>query len=251
MNRYSDASSRTGEQIPAGYDEDPNEITINLKNVWRILRQKFWVMLLAAVIGGLAVFGIGRMVIPPEYTVKSIIYLQPKEILVDDNGKIGTFDRKIINNAMYIVENEDLMNKLADMSHYETPDDVRDSLDLLAYGEADMLEVNIIGSTAQEAYDLSVTFCDEAMKLLEKDIPYANISLIQEPVMPRQASNEITLVHVILGAAAGFIISFLILLFRGLKDTRMQTREEGESFFGKTVFAVLPEIKDKGTGDKQ
>lgn len=245
MNRYSEESLHSHSQLPAGYDEDPNEITISFRNVYRALLHKFWIMILTAVLGAGAMVAVVKFILPPAYTIKSIIYLQPDEVLVDDNGKIGTFDKKIINNAMYIVENETLLNSLTDISGYETSEEVRKNLDLLAYGEADMLEVNITGATPEEAYDLSVAFLDGAVQLLEQDIPYANVSIIQEPVKPERPSNGSTLLFAVIGGLIGLILGFVGLMVYGLRDTRMTTKEEAEDFFGKPVYAVLPETKGR------
>lgn len=243
-NSYQEEPIRK-KQTPPGYDEDYNEVNLSLKNVWNAFKHYFWQIVLVTVLCGAGAFAFRYFTSAPEYKAQGMLYIQPKEYMVDENGAIGTFDKKIVSNARYLIQNDETLSKLLDNSSYDKLEELEENVEVVPYTEADMIDIAVMAPTAQEALDLCQFYMDEAVSLIKGEMDFVNVSAIQQPQLPETPESRGSMMFGALGAMAGLALSCLFVFVKGLNDHRMHDKAEVEEFLEKPVYGVLPKQPKK------
>lgn len=246
VNSYQEEPHHAKPAGPVGYDEDPAEVSISLKNVWRAIKKYFWVLILLAVLGGGGVYAYEKYTYTPSYQSYGVLYISPNQLSETDEGASISLDDKVLNNALYMMQADASLQSVADSLGYSA-DTVRSRISLSTDTDTDMIEISVSAPSAQEALDLANSYIDSTAGLLQKELAFCNVDVLQAPTLAASPSNSISKKMVIFGAAGGFLIGLLIILIIGLRDHRLYSREEVQDFFGKPVYSELP---DSGKGGK-
>lgn len=225
---------------------DPGEVTISMKNVLRSLLRNLWLIILLTILGAGAVFAIDLSGYSPVYKSSGMLYLQPKEYMVDENGKIGTIDKKVLTNLCRLMVQDSILEKAAEESGYASAKSLKENVTVEISGDSDLITVSVDAPSANSALKAAVSILDSAKELVAADLDFMSASIIQSPTAASSSATEFSKKGIILGGAAGFGAGLLIALAIGLKDRRMQSTQEVEYYLGKPVYGTLPVRSKKG-----
>ena len=242
-------------EMEKAYETD-DEIEIDLWEVLFALRAKIWVILLALIIGSGAAVLYSKVVLTPQYTSTSMVYILSKETtltsladlqigsqLTKDYRVVATSRpvlQEVIDTLTLDMEYKELKKKLV----LDNPSDTR--VLSISIEDPDPARAKaIVDSVAK----ISSTHIGDIMEMTPPKI-------IEDGIV----SDEMSSPHVKRNAAmgglvAGFIVCFLIVLQVILNDT-IRTEEDVEKYLQLSILAAVPEREEErsskqGVGKKR
>lgn len=219
---------------------------IDLLEILRAFKQKLWLILLAAFIGGGGAGAFSKLVLVPEYTSTAMLYVLSKETTLTSLAdlQIGsqlTKDYRIIVTSRPVLQ--DVIDSLGlemdykDLRRKLTLDNPSDSriLTITAKDPDPALAKLIVDKVAYTASD----YIGEIMEMVPpKLIEDGEVSLI--PVGPNNKKNAVMGMM----AAAAFVCGLLTLQVV-LNDT-VRTEDDVTKYLGITVLAAVPAREGEG-----
>ena len=219
---------------------------IDLLEILRAFKQKLWLILLAAFIGGGGAGAFSKLVLVPEYTSTAMLYVLSKETTLTSLAdlQIGsqlTKDYRIIVTSRPVLQ--DVIDSLGlemdykDLRKKLTLDNPSDSriLTITAKDPDPALAKLIVDKVAYTASD----YIGEIMEMVPpKLIEDGEVSLI--PVGPNNKKNAVMGMM----AAAAFVCGLLTLQVV-LNDT-VRTEDDVTKYLGITVLAAVPAQEGEG-----
>lgn len=222
-----------------------DEIEIDLGEIFHLLFQKLWIIILCFIIGGGLAFGGTKMLITPKYSASSTIYILTKTTSVTTLADIQmgtqlTVDFEVLAKSRPVVEQvieeldldttyEGLLERIA----IENPTDTR-MLKLVATDEDPEMAKKISNKLAD-------TTADRVAEVMDSDKP----NIVERAVTPKAPSSPSAMKNTAIGALFGAFLMIAIIIIRYLMNDTIQTEEDVRKYLNLHTLAAIPLEKGK------
>ena len=187
--------------------EETNEIS--LQEIFMILWNKVWVIILCTLIGGVAAFGISAFVLDPTYTSRV---------------------------SMYVNSNTERENTIA-----------RKMLTASAVNGTEIFEVKVTTKDADEAAVIANTIAAVAPEEIIRVVKAGSVELIDEAVPATSPSSPNVLLNTIIGLMLGGVLSVLGVLVAEMLDNRIKTEDDLKKGYDFPILGTIPDLEDAAT----
>lgn len=244
----------TDMKLQASVNQAPvyeEELEIDLLELLRAMRQKLWMILLAAVIGGGLAGSFSKFVITPQYTSTAMVYILSKETTLTSLAdlQIGsqlTKDYKIIVTSRPVLEDvvqtlglgmsyRDLKNKIK----IDNPTDTR-ILSIMAEDPDPYLAKQIADKVASTASE----YIGDIMEMVPP-------KLIEDGEVPKEKSSPSNTRNALLGALAAMVLVCGGISVGVVLNDTVRSEEDVTKYLGVTVLASVPERQGEIAEDKE
>lgn len=229
-----------------------DEYEINLVELFGALLKKWWLILIAALVGALIAFGVSRFLITPKYESAAMLYMVSSSVsitsiadlqigseLADDFGKIVT-SKSVVDKAAKQLSDE----KGKEFTRQEILD--RTSVSNTA---TRMLTITVTDTNAEDACDIANAVtqqaADRVAEITKSDPPsiVETAEVSTEPVSPDVGRNTV------IGFLIGLLIAAGIITMRFVMNDNIKTEEDIERVLGLKTLVVIPVEKELRTRD--
>lgn len=224
-----------------------DEMEIDLKELLFEFKKKLWLILLAAIIGSGIAGAFSALVMKPQYTSSSMLYVLSKETTLTSLAdlQIGT---QLTNDYRVLVSSRPVLEVVIeelglDMS-YETltgklaisnPADTRILTLTVTDGDPVMAKTIVDAITDRVSEYIGDIMEMEAPKVIE----YGQVSM--NPVSPNVMRNAAV------GGLLGIVLVCGIVTILVITNDTVQTEEDVEKYLGLSTLAVIPAVDRKQT----
>lgn len=217
-----------------------DEMEIDLLELFQVLLQKAWVIILCMVIGAGLAFGGTKMLLTPKYSASSQIYILTKTTSVTSLADIQmgaqlTVDFEVLAKSRPVVEEViDELNldytyeELVGMITTQNPSDTR-ILKMTVENEDPNLAKEIANAMAE------VT-AERVAYIMNTDKP----KIVEEAVTPEKPSSPSTVKNTALGGILGAVLAMGIIVIIYLMNDTIQTEEDVRKYLDLNTLAALP-----------
>ena len=224
-----------------------DEMEIDLKELLFAFKKKLWLILLAAILGSGIAGAFSALVMKPQYTSSSMLYVLSKETTLTSLAdlQIGT---QLTNDYRVLVSSRPVLEVVIeelglDMS-YETlekrlsisnPADTRILTLTVTDGDPVMAKTIVDAITDRVSEYIGDIMEMEAPKVIE----YGQVSM--NPVSPNIMRNTAV------GGMLGIVLVCGIVTILVITNDTVQTEEDVEKYLGLSTLAVIPAVDRKQT----
>lgn len=217
-----------------------DEMEIDLLELFQVLLQKAWVIILCMVIGAGLAFGGTKMLLTPKYSASSQIYILTKTTSVTSLADIQmgaqlTVDFEVLAKSRPVVEEViDELNldytyeEMEEMITTQNPSDTR-ILKMTVENEDPNLAKEIANAMAE------VT-AERVAYIMTTDKP----KIVEEAVTPEKPSSPSTVKNTALGGILGAVLAMGIIVIIYLMNDTIQTEEDVRKYLDLNTLAALP-----------
>lgn len=222
------------------YDSE-EEIEIDLREIFYVLWKRLWLIILALVVGGGAATLYSKVILTPQYTSTSMVYVLSKETTLTSLAdlQIGsqlTKDYRVLATSRPVLQ--EVIDTLGLDRDY---DDLKKSLVLTNPADTRVLSISIEDPDPVRAKAIVDTVARVSSRHIGDIMEMTPPKIIEEGIVnSKKSSPHVTKNAVIGGMAAAFLVCFLIVLQVILNDT-IRSEEDVEKYLGITVLAAVPE----------
>ena len=227
-------------QLEAQRDD---EIEIDLGEIFHLLLNKLWVIILCFIVGGVIAFGGTKLFLTPKYSASSMIYILTKTTSVTSLADIQmgsqlTADFEILATSRPVIE--EVIEKLKLKYSYD---------ELVAMIQTDnqtdtrILRFTVIDENAKEAKaianELAEVTAERVAYVMSSDKP----KIVEEAVVPKKASSPNTMKNTIIGALAVAFLAIGIIVIKYLVNDTVQNEDDIKKYLGLHMLAAIPTEK--------
>ena len=223
-------------QLEAQRDD---EIEIDLGEIFHLLLNKLWVIILCFIVGGVIAFSGTKLFLTPKYSASSMIYILTKTTSVTSLADIQmgsqlTADFEILATSRPVIE--EVIEKLKLKYSYD---------ELVAMIQTDnqtdtrILRFTVIDENAKEANELAEVTAERVAYVMSSDKP----KIVEEAVVPKKASSPNTMKNTIIGALAVAFLAIGIIVIKYLVNDTVQNEDDIKKYLGLHMLAAIPTEK--------
>lgn len=226
--------------------EKQEEMEIDLREVFYLIRQKLWIILVCAVVGGVAMWAYTTNFVVPQYAATSKMYIFSETQLTSMNV---TLSSSLTVDFIEVAKSRPVM------------EEVIEELDLNMSSSA--LASCISVSNPEDSHLLIIT-ATTTDPVLSKDIANSMAGVVSKRVAEIMAADEPNIMeeaivpgspidsglkrNIMLGAFAGAAFVILMVLLLYVLDDTIKDEDDVEKYLGMKALAAFPKKHKKGRG---
>lgn len=225
------------------YDSE-DEIEIDLREIFFALWKKLWMIILALIIGGGLTGFYSKVILIPQYTSTTMMYILSKETTLTSladlqMGSQLTKDYKVLVTSRPVLQ--EVIDSLGLDMEYE---ELKKQVILDNPSDTRILSISIEDPSPAQAKAIVDAIAKTSSKYIGDIMEMTPPKIIEEGVIATKKSHpHVAKNGAIGGIAAAMLVSFLIILQVVLNDT-IQTEEDVERYLQLSVLASVPEQEE-------
>lgn len=219
---------------------------ISLRDLWHIFTERWWIMLLAAIIVMIGMFLIVKVTYTPEYQCKATLYILKRNDEATGSSSDFSVALNVVKDCTYILKCHSVLDavisvndldieykKLYNRITTKNPDGTR------------ILEVTAKAPTPELAKKIVDSVCLFGTDKITESLGFKQTSICEEGIYDPMPCNRIGfakyLLFGLLAAIAVYSVFFLIFIL----DDRISDNEEIEKILGLSVLGEVPDFNDE------
>lgn len=216
-----------------------DDAEIDLLEIAHVLWQKIWAIILCFVVGAVLVGGYTKMMITPQYTATSMIYILGQTTSISSITELQvssalTADFTIMAKSRAVI-NGVIKEMNLDMSY----DELKSSVNVSNPTDSHILQIEVTNPDPKIAKDISNAMAnavaDNVASVMVTDKP----SIAEKAVTPKSPSSPNLMKNTAMGGLVGAVIAMGILIVRYLMDDTIKTEEDVRKYLQINTLASV------------
>ena len=232
-----------------GTNQD-DEIEIDLKELFYVIKQKLWIILLTGLVGAVGFGLFTAMVMKPVYTSSTMLYIVNKTTTLTSltDLQLGTQLTKdykvlvtsrpvtgqVITNLDLNLSHEQLVKKIK----VDNPTDTR------------ILTISVEDTDPYMAKSIADEFASVASARMAEIMDSAPPNIVEEAYLPTQKTKPSITKNTMIGGLAGVFLAGAVILVLFVMNDAIKTPEDVEKYLGLNTLATIPVFEGE-TGAKK
>ena len=232
-----------------GTNQD-DEIEIDLKELFYVIKRKLWIILLTGIVGAVGFGLFTAMVMKPVYTSSTMLYIVNKTTTLTSltDLQLGTQLTKdykvlvtsrpvtgqVITNLDLNLSHEQLVKKIK----VDNPTDTR------------ILTISVEDTDPYMAKSIADEFASVASARMAEIMDSAPPNIVEEAYLPTQKTKPSITKNTMIGGLAGVFLAGAIILVLFVMNDAIKTPEDVEKYLGLNTLATI-QVFEGETGAKK
>lgn len=228
---------------------------IDLRDVFKMLLKRIWIILLCAVLVGSATLVYTLNFVAPQYQASVTMYVNNNSS--KDNTYVSSNDLavalRLVATYVNIIKSDRVLDRvIADAGLNLTTGQIRSMISAEPEGETEMFRVTVTSTDPQLSANIANTIAKLAPAEIAEIIEGSSAKIIDEARVPRYRSSPSYSMSAILGAFIGGFLAVLVLVLMHLLDMRIKNEEDLKKICDVPVLGVIPNLtNDAKTAGKK
>lgn len=228
--------------------DENKEIEIDLKKIFEMIKQKLVYIILVTVIGGILSGCITNFFITPQYTASIKLYAWSNSANLsnlDNYVSLNDFEasKMLINTYLVAIQSDTFIEKVADqVGDNISVNQIKKMLSCSAIEETNAFRISITSADPQQAADIANVVADVCPDELVRILKVGGVEIIDYAKVPSNPSSPNIKRNLLIGAAAGFIISFAFFFIKDLFDTSINDENDLKKEFDIPIIGTIPKL---------
>lgn len=228
--------------------DENKEIEIDFKRIFEMIKQKLVYIVLITVIGAIVSGCITNFFITPQYTatVKLYAWSNSEHILSPGNNvTTGELEasQMLINSYLVTIQSDTFIEKVADqVGGNISVNDIKKMLSCSAIEETNIFRVSITSPNPKQAEEIANIIADVCPDELIRILKVGGVEIVDYAKEPSKPSSPNTKKNILIGAAAGFILSFAFFFIKDIFDTSINDENDLKKEFDIPIIGTVPKL---------
>ena len=218
------------------------ELTIDLGQLFQLLKKNLRLIVLSMVICAVAAFAITTFLLPKKYASESSIFIVSKV-----NQETGTVDAnalsansKQVNNYMELIKGKNILNKVAEQLNIEDVKEVQNAISVSNKSETEIIDTKATTDDPTKSQQIVKATTEIFFKEVKETLKIENMTVLNDPEVEETPVSPSKKMNTLIGALLGLLCSGGYVFLTYLLDKRLRTKQEAENFLGIPVLAEIP-----------
>ncbi len=223
----------------------------SLKHIIGILVKRLWIIILCTVIGTAGTFLISTYIIDKEYTSSVSMYVTPNI----DNPTAGEslnylyYAQQIVGTYAHVLKTTSFLKSISDATKLGyNAEQLEKMIEVEVVDETEILKISVTSNSPGDSYELASTAAILAPKKILEMKTANSVSVVDEAVIPVEASKPNILINTIIGFVLGLGFGYLIVNILELFDNRIKDEDDFLRNYELPILGIIPKIKKEEGG---
>ena len=225
--------------------EETNEIS--LQEIFIILWNKAWVIMLCLVIGAITAFTLSKYVIDPTYTSRISMYVnnnQNPENTVANLNDINA-SQKLVSTYIEILKSDNVLEKVIEETGVTyTPAEIRSMMSANSLNGTEIFEVKVTTEDADEAALIANTIAELVPEEIIRVVKAGSVELIDRAMPATNPSSPNVMLNTVIGLMLGGVLSVLGVLVAAMLDNRIKSEEDLKKNYDLPILGAIPNLEN-------
>ena len=237
-------------------EEKNSEMEIGLRDFGAVFVHCWWIMLLAAVVVGVALYLFLNATHKDEYTAEASIYVMRS---TGDGEGDGTTSQDIsiatylVRDAPELILSHQVLDRvIIQQNRILSYEQLKEMITITNEENTRILYLSVTAADPVEAASLVTSLANVTCDFMNNDMYDGQklFKVVDQNVVPDQPSNPISMLKILLVAFACAIVVYAVYLVMFLMDDKINTPEDVERYLGLNLLGQIPNKKDTGRGKR-
>lgn len=221
--------------------QDNTDIEIDVLELFHVLLNKFWIILLAGIIAGLAFIGGTILFITPQYESTTKMYVLSKQ----DNNTLTQQDMQtslsLTKDYAELIKSRTVTEGvIAQLNLDLTHEDLLKKMTVDSATDTRILSITVEDPDPYEACEIANAIRDVAANHIKNVMDIDAVNVVETANIPEQKSSPSISKNGIIGGFLGVLLSVAIILIAYLSNDTVKTQEDVERYLGLSTLGTIP-----------
>ena len=227
-----------------------DEMEIDLLELFYVLMNKLWTIILCGVVGAVVAFSGTKLLITPQYTASSMIYILSETTSITSLADIQlgaslAEDFIVIGKSRPVIER--VIRQLDLETNYE---ELASTISIVNKTDTHILTISVTNPDPELAADISNTLAENIKEQIADIMGTEEPNTVEEAVVPTKPSSPSTMKNTLIGGALGVLLVSAVIILLHLLDDTIKNEEDVKKYLGQNTLAAIPlEKRSKKSGN--
>lgn len=227
-----------------------DEMEIDLLELFYVLMNKLWIIILCGVVGAVVAFSGTKLLITPQYTASSMIYILSETTSITSLADIQlgaslAEDFIVIGKSRPVIER--VIRQLDLETNYE---ELASTISIVNKTDTHILTISVTNPDPELAADISNTLAENIKEQIADIMGTEEPNTVEEAVVPTKPSSPSTMKNTLIGGALGVLLVSAVIILLHLLDDTIKNEEDVKKYLGLNTLAAIPlEKRSKKSGN--
>lgn len=220
---------------------------ITLKDLWELLMERLWIIVLAAVIMTVGLWIGDNALRTPEYESTATLYIlrQNGETSSSDVSSDFSLALKVVNDCSYMLTSHSVLDALIEELDLDVDyDTLRESIHTYNPEDTRFLEVTVTHTSAQEAKRIVDALVDIGSVKINEAMGFRQVNLYEYGTIHDEPEDGLGLIACVLAGIITGLLVYCVYLVVFLVDDRIRKEEDIERYLGVNVLGDICSVGD-------
>lgn len=230
-------------------------VEIDLRDLFKVLCKRAWIVILCAVIVGAAVLVYTVNFVTPQYQANVTMYVNNNSSM--EGTHISSADLavalRLVSTYVNIIQSNTVLDKvIAEAGLKLTTEQVRGVISAEVVGDTEMFKVTVTTPNPQMSADIANAIAAVAPDEIASIIEGSSAKIIDYARVPTTRSSPNYTTNTVIGAFVGTILAIIMILVQQRLDLRVRNEEELSKICAVPVLGIIPDmtVEKKNAGKK-
>ena len=219
------------------HDVDNDELTIDLGELFSVLWNKIYIIILAGIVLAFAAFAYTQLLITPKYTSTTSMYMLTKTEgstgLTTSDLQTGT---QLTQDYMELTKSRTVLEKVISTLNLDmTVEELNSSVTTANTENTRIMTIEVENEDPELARDIADTLREAASNKIEEIMNIDAVNTIEDANLPTSPSSPSVMKNTAIGAILGILISAGIIILLFMMDDTIKTPEDVEKYLYTSV----------------
>ena len=229
--------------------EQEQEMTLDLREIFQIIRKRLWIILLITILSTSASGTVSYYLLTPSYEASTTIIIGNSPKQAAEYGYEYSdvlMYQQLVKTYGKIAESRSVAEKAASrLGQGVTPEEILSKTTVTTGTDTQVMEItaaSISNEDARRTADiLSEAFIDEAMRIF----PTGNVQIMDRATLPIYPVSPRPMLNMAIAFFLGLMLSLGIIFLKEYLDNTIKTENDIHKLLGIPVIGIIPQYREK------
>lgn len=219
---------------------------LTVLNVVEMLLKRWWILLLALIVGASAFFSYFSFAVEPTYASTGSLFVNNMREKKSENVSIGdmTTSQMLVWTYMELLKSNTFMDqvaKTADLGY--SGGQISGMISMNPKNDTEIMQITASTHNPAHSQKLVNTILECAPMEIDRIIEGGSVKIVDYAYLPTKPVGPNVLLYTLVGGAFGFAVAAGIVVLREILDNRVKDEDDLLKLYNVPVLGMIPDIR--------
>lgn len=212
---------------------------IDLLEVANVIWQKIWAVIMCFVIGAVLFGGYTKMMVTPQYTATSMIYILGRTTSISSIAELQMSSALTADFTIMAKSREVINGVIKEMDLNMTYDQLKNSVNITNPSDSHILQIEVTNPDPKLAKDISNTMANAVAENIASVMATDKPSIAEKAVTPGAPSSPNLMKNIAMGGIVGAALAVGLIVLGYMMDDTIKTEEDVRKYLQINTLASV------------
>lgn len=226
---------------------------LNLMQILRGLWHRAWLLLLAAVVGGISSFCFASFAITPKYESEALLYVNNSAFTVGSTSFSFSSSelsaaQSLVDTYIVILNTRSTLNEvIAETGVNYSPRQLKEMISSAAVDSTEVFSVKVTSTDPREAENIANAIAHVLPDRIAEIVDGSSVRIVDYAVVPSEKASPNITMFTAIGMLIGLAIACIIVIVKTATDTLIHSEDYLMQTYQLPVLTVVPDLLRSGS----